>query len=134
MYTEYDWLPWKFNSVPINSWEKNAKKFMDLAAIKLNVKTLDDWYKINKEDLQSVEGGTSLLRLYHNSLLQLLSSVYPEHGWLPWRFIQPNLLYWVFPNNWKQFLNSVAIKLNVKDMNDWYKITAEVVFCVEAYV
>jgi hypothetical protein len=48
VYSEYEWLPWKFVQCPKNYWEesKNEKKFIDWAAKELNIKELSDWHKV----------------------------------------------------------------------------------------
>ena len=49
MYPEYDWLPWLFDVTPKNYWENkdNLLKFINWAGDKLEIKELNDWYKIN---------------------------------------------------------------------------------------
>ena len=69
-------------------------------------------------------GGQTLLPLYSDSLYKLLSTIYPEHEWLPWKFSQNT--YWDDSGNWKEFFDYAASKLHIKEMSDWYKITAEV--------
>ncbi len=48
MFPDHVWLPWLFNQVPKNFWGdmKNQRNFMDWLGKRLNVKKLDDWYKI----------------------------------------------------------------------------------------
>ena len=47
----YNWLPWKFNSVPSNYWtlEENVKKYMNWLSEQLNIKTMEDWYKVSSK-------------------------------------------------------------------------------------
>jgi hypothetical protein len=51
VYPEYNWLPWKFVSCPKNFWHnvKNQRNFMDWASTQLNVKDMNDWYKVTKK-------------------------------------------------------------------------------------
>ena len=49
IYPNYDWIIWKFSKVPNNFWldKNNQKKYMKWLGEKLNIKTLDDWYKVS---------------------------------------------------------------------------------------
>ena len=48
---QYNWLPWKFNSVPNGYWDdlNNQKKFLDYLTKELNIKKDEDWYQISSE-------------------------------------------------------------------------------------
>jgi hypothetical protein len=74
-----------------------------------------------------LRGGT-LLSLYNWSPALLLSSVYNDYIWLPWKFSHVAKGFWNDVNNQREFLNWVATQLNYKDTTDWYKITTEVQF------
>ena len=49
VYSEYEWLPWKFEQSPKHYWSnlKNVRKFMDWAGKQLNVKEMSDWYNVS---------------------------------------------------------------------------------------
>jgi hypothetical protein len=51
VYTEYEWLPWKFTACPRNYWdeEDNQARFIAWATKELNVKELSDWYKVTNK-------------------------------------------------------------------------------------
>ena len=67
-------------------------------------------------------GGVTILSRHDNNMSKLLSSVFPEYEWLPWRFQNRE----VKPNELKLFLESIAKELNVNEMQDWYKVKEEV--------
>lgn len=69
-------------------------------------------------------GGKAISRRYDYSLLNILSSVYPEHNsiWLPWRFQKVTLK----SSECKTFIESVAQELNVREKRDWCYIKEEV--------
>jgi hypothetical protein len=47
VYSEYEWLPWKFERAPKHMWdEKTAKQFLEWAGKKLGIKELDDWSRV----------------------------------------------------------------------------------------
>jgi hypothetical protein len=57
----------------------------------------------------------------------LLSAVYPQQEWIPYRFdarLPPK--FWEDINNQIKFVDWVAKQLNVKEYSDWYKFQLEV--------
>ena len=71
-------------------------------------------------------GGVRLIDLYNGSLSKLLSSVYPEYDWLPWKFTVCPLGFWNDIANQRKFTEWVAKELNIKEMEDWYRVTTKV--------
>jgi hypothetical protein len=74
MYPDRDWLPWKFDDRPLNFWDdvKKQRKFMDWAAVQLNIKEMSDWYKVTQKVTLPLNG---ILRLFSNWLpLELMVS------------------------------------------------------------
>ncbi len=51
IYSEYEWLPWKFDKVHNGFWDdmKNQRNFMDWVGKQLNYKNKEDWYQITNE-------------------------------------------------------------------------------------
>ena len=99
---------------------------MDMAGKELKISSLDDWYNVSKEDIKQFKGGNSIIANYNYSLTNILKSVYPEHGWLPWKFPLSKITYWSNSENRKLFLDYAAKELNVKELQDWNKIKPEV--------
>ena len=61
--------------------------------------------------------------------MDLLTQVYPEYPWLPWKFTgfsTKNLV--TNPQKRQVFIEWMANQLNIKELNDWHKIKAEVNF------
>ena len=56
----------------------------------------------------------------------MISSVYSNYDWLPWKFTQTPKGYWDDINNIKSYINWLSEKLDIKTMEDWYKVTHEV--------
>ncbi len=48
MVPSYEWLPWKFASVPKHFWDskENQKWFLESARKELGIKEMQDWYDI----------------------------------------------------------------------------------------
>ena len=76
------------------------------------------------KDLRNHDG-ISILYHFNNSTMNLISSIFPEHNWLPWKF-RLSSDYWKDLKNQRNFLEFLSKKLNIKDQNDWYKVTAKV--------
>jgi hypothetical protein len=79
------------------------------------------------KDLRDI-GGACLIELYNNSPSQLLSKVFPDYNWLPWRFGTCPRNFWDDAKNQRNFMDWAATQLNIKEMSDWYKITAKVTY------
>ena len=56
----------------------------------------------------------------------LLSSIYPEYNWHPWKFSQSPRGYWDDIRNQRKFMDCVRSELNIRDMSDWYKVSYKV--------
>ncbi len=58
----------------------------------------------------------------------MLSTIYPEHKWLPWKFAAAQPGFWGDKNNQKLFLDWVEKELNIQEKSDWYKVSQKVIF------
>ena len=48
VYSEYEWLPWKFKRQQEGMWDDSKKKeFADWAGKMLGIKEMSDWYKVS---------------------------------------------------------------------------------------
>ena len=81
----------------------------------------------NLKDIADL-GGKALLNQPGNSIPTILSVVYPEHEWLPWKFDSCPRHFWTVPANQRKFMDWAAKELNIKDMSDWYNITYQVYY------
>jgi hypothetical protein len=127
IYPDHDWQVWRFESVPMHYWEneENQRNFFHWLSEKLNVHSLDDWYKIKKSDFTE-NGAAGLLHSYcSDSPCIGLSIAYPDTEWQPWRFEVMPHGYWNVPEYRMQYAEYLADKLEVMKMDDWYKISAK---------
>jgi hypothetical protein len=87
LYPEHSWQVHRFAEVPLQFWtaKKNQRTFMDDLYLHLGFKKWSDWYEVKQSQIISF-GGTELLKLYKNSVYELLFSVYPEYDWKIWYF------------------------------------------------
>ena len=105
VYPDYEWLPWRFNSISDSYWENITcqKQFVNRISKKLKVLTMDDWYNVSPtvcnvnvcfkiKDVIDLGGGFLIAK--HGSLSKLLSRVYSEHSWSLSRFKQGQQDIW----------------------------------------
>ena len=62
---------------------------------------------------------------YSGSLTKLLTTLYPQHSWLIWKFDRVPKDYWNNKTNQLKFMNWVESELNIKHWKDWYKISSD---------
>lgn len=58
----------------------------------------------------------------------MLSTVYPEYPWLPWKFAKCPDGYWDDINNQRQYMDWLGQSLGFKELSDWYSIGQKVLF------
>jgi hypothetical protein len=140
LFPEYNWLPWRFVQTPKGYWQnpRSHRKFLDWVATERNITNYEDWYKVtnkvkkqitrylSEQDLIELGGSHILVKLYEGSCYRLLSTVYPEHEWLPWRFETTPRNFWNEPINCRSFLDWAKPKLYIKNDEDWFEIPAKV--------
>jgi hypothetical protein len=64
--------------------------------------------------------------MYNGSPSRLLSTLYPEYDWLPWKFDRCPNKFWENVNNQRKFMEWATKELNIKDMSDWYTVSVKV--------
>ena len=69
-------------------------------------------------------GASVLLNSY--PMAKILSNVFPEFAWLPWKFTRAKVNFWSDPINWRPFMKQIAKELNVHEPYHWYRIKAKV--------
>ena len=97
---------------------------MDWAGRELKINSINDWKNINMQQIMEL-GGRNLANRYQWSIYQLLSTVYPENDWLSWKYHSLSAST-LDSKEWKAFLEYAGKQLNVKEMQDWYKVKEEV--------
>ncbi len=87
----------------------------------LSIVDMEDWYRIKVSDILS-RGGSRLLNIHGNSLVNLLRYVYPSYVWQEWKFERVPDGFWKDMDNQIRFFDWLAIQLNVQGPDDWYFI------------
>jgi hypothetical protein len=130
VYPESQWLPWKFNSTPHGYWsdEKNHRKYADWLSEELGFKSMEDWYSISKDIIGNNYGAGLLSRKFSNCPSDFVMKIYPEHKWLPWKFVQAHKGYWSDGRNHRKYADWLSEELGFKSMEDWYAISVETIY------
>eukprot|EP01118_Nematostelium_gracile_P011135 TRINITY_DN3913_c0_g1_i1.p1 TRINITY_DN3913_c0_g1~~TRINITY_DN3913_c0_g1_i1.p1 ORF type:complete len:156 (-),score=14.67 TRINITY_DN3913_c0_g1_i1:15-482(-) len=82
IFPEHQWNTINFRRTPNNTWDdlQVQKNFMINLAKKLNINTMEDWYRVTYKQIHFGGGGT-LLYKYQHSPSKLIASVFHEHLW-----------------------------------------------------
>ena len=78
------------------------------------------------KDIELNHGATLCKNNSNKSHTKLITSAFPNYNWLPWKFKTTPKGYWDDENNIKEYMNWLSEKLNIKTMEDWYKISQKV--------
>eukprot|EP00027_Filamoeba_sp_ATCC50430_P012117 CAMPEP_0168573886 /NCGR_PEP_ID=MMETSP0413-20121227/18779_1 /TAXON_ID=136452 /ORGANISM="Filamoeba nolandi, Strain NC-AS-23-1" /LENGTH=312 /DNA_ID=CAMNT_0008607177 /DNA_START=21 /DNA_END=956 /DNA_ORIENTATION=- len=131
LYPNYEWLPWKFPKLPKGYWNNmdNQKKFFEWLRhpSRLNIPSLEDWYKVSVEDVAK-QGGYFLLQThYHYSLGKALRAVYPEHPWRLWRFERVPRGFWSDQANILAFFQYCTQQFSITHLSDWLTVETQLI-------
>jgi len=83
----------------------------------------EKWYSVKMATVAS-EGGSGLLSLYGRSLFALLSAVYPEYRFDPFKFPKVPRKFWQSKENQLRFLEEAGKKLGIQegDLEAWHGV------------
>jgi hypothetical protein len=128
VYPDYEWIPWKFNQVPINYWNefKNHRFYMDWLYKELKYETIENWYNLTGDILES-NYGSSILQKYNYSIYDMISKIYPENIWHQWNFKGIPDSYWEEEINRINYKNWLFKKLNLNEPEGWYQLNRDIV-------
>src|SRR5690606_34282021 len=117
LYHEYKWHHWRLGNVSKGYWNdiENQRSFMDWFGMKLGIKTYEDWLNISRQELEL--GGkifNTIQTIHDNSIDKLLSCVYPQFEWHPWKFKKLRYFLWNKESNIRSYLLWIAEKLNIE--------------------
>src|SRR5256885_592636 len=99
------------------------RDYFDRLSKDLQLKELDDWYRVKVSEVRKRKGSVLLSRYYNDSLFQALSSVYPEYNRQPWKFDTTFQKWSGDPQLIRKYMEWLAGELNVKNLDDWYSVT-----------
>ena len=85
---------------------------------------LSPWYNAKGSDIRS-RGGSGLLNRYRGSMLQMLSAVYPEYKWEPWRFARTSRSLLRNEVELSRAVKELSQSLDIKHPSDWYRVSKD---------
>lgn len=128
-YSEYEWNPFQFATLPHNYYQdqNNQRSALDWAAEKLEINIQEDWYSVSVNDVNAIGLSGLFSHYYNGSLFPALVSVYSEFEWDPYRFesIPRSHSLDVKKKKHRQVLDRIASRLQIVSQRDWYRITTK---------
>ena len=125
IFPNYQWNVYQFNRLP-SGFKPNLventnsqKEFVKFLEKKFNIKSVDDWYTITNEKIQSIISMKSF------DVMKIVKEFYPQLN-LSYFNQKPIARNWKNRQNQLEFMNQLAENLNIKSMEDWYKVTIKV--------
>jgi hypothetical protein len=121
-YDWMEWQPWRFKETKEGYWNdpNEQMKFVEWLWNKLELKDMEDWYNIKKEDIDEL-GGNNFFEYFGNSVRRMVCSCYPQIEWQVWRFGDLPGGFWMESKNQRKFLDWMAEDMNMKKVEDWYR-------------
>ena len=125
IYSDYNWTHWRFKTISKSYFDdlNNQKTYLHWIRTELKIEQPEDWYSVKTEEIKQ-RNGQALLQHYGGSLFKILSVIYPEHSWIPWRFEKVPPFFWEDIKNQKNFFDWLGKELQIEDVEDWYHIKA----------
>lgn len=119
-------FPWTCGQVPSGYWGSSDHHRLALEWLgrELGITHWEQWYQVTVADVTQ-RGLSGLLHLYNHSHITMITSVFSEHQWLPWKFQRVSAGFWDDENNRKQTLEWLKGELGIKQAEDWYSVTRE---------
>jgi hypothetical protein len=79
---------------------------------------------VSLSDIVERGGASMMTSIYENSPSKALQTVYPEINWQIWRFEKVPNRFWDNLANQRDYMNWIANHLDIKCMDDWYKVSS----------
>lgn len=111
--------------VPRGYWsiQEHVRAFLNDLVAPEKPSTAKEWMRALSTKKLRVNGGGSLLLLHKGSIRALLASVMPELD-IEGSSVKPRG-YWAKEENQREFLESIAGEIGVKNASDWKKVSTE---------
>lgn len=126
VYPEHPWVVWNFKNARLAWGDRHVQKgYMEHLKGVLGYTTMDDRYKLTAKHFGS-NNGNMVFEQNSRSPMKVLKNVYPEFDWKPWRFLNCPKDTWDKFENHKGFMDDLKVKLGFETMEDWYKLTYDI--------
>lgn len=98
---------------------------MDSVGAQIGVKDgdLTPWYFVDRPTLKRLGCVGLLTQCYGFSPYKMLSTVYPEHEWLPWKFTKIPARLRTDPETTKLALAYLEKTLPIRTPDEWYRVS-----------
>jgi hypothetical protein len=125
-YPDHTWHDWKFTKTPVGFWRSsdNIRAYFDWLGSEIGLSKPDDWKALTRDVIMK-HHGDSLLSYRKESVSQLLSYAFPEHGWSVWQLGQVPPHFWESMDNQRRCIEDVRQRLGISKPEDWYDITSD---------
>lgn len=122
MLPDYEFLEWKFVSVPQGFWNKyeNQKRYTEWLGKELGYTCPEDWYQITCQLIHDNYGSG-------RSPINFVKAMFPDYEFLEWKFKNVQLGFWKDYKNRKQYICWLSKYLGYKSSEDWYQITYQLI-------
>jgi len=109
---------------PQGFWKntENHRRFFLRLAEHLNIKRFEDWYRVTVEDVIKFGGETMITAFYGRCIVKALVTLFPEHGWLEWKFRRVPEGFWLENLNRRRYFEWLAEQWNFQSHEDWYRV------------
>jgi hypothetical protein len=126
LYPDYDWHVWKFDHLPLEWWnnKQNQRKYLDWFSKELDIGYHNMMMFIDPNELYS-RNGRHLYNMYDKNLYNMISQIYNEYDWQPWRFGRVCRGFWNSIKNRRNFVTWMTERLDIHRPDDWYWIDIE---------
>ena len=133
IYPNYPWKYCELWEYLGPNWLKSMQKqreFMNYLFRKFDLQSIDDWVHIPALKL-SQNGGEKLVIYYEKDMRKLLQTIYPKNNWKfdPINNLKPNRQLKTIDKR-RIMMDRLYIRLNLKNLGDWCKITAYKFECI----
>jgi len=127
IFPEHDWKLTHWESMPKGVLHdiNNQRAVLTEIAKEMNMKSWEDWYKVQQPDIQGKPGASGILSHHRNSLVKALTELFPELDWKIYKFERVPEGHWNDRKNQREFLDEFFKTLNLKSWEDWYGVTVE---------
>ena len=126
-YPNEEWDPSFKRITSRNFWKPLSiqQRFFDDFFKLFNFQSMEDWYNVTSNEIRSLNGGRTILFYYSESLFAALKNCYPNYPWDVRLRKKVGNNYWNSIDNQRTFFDELFQKLNLKKMDDWYKVKTE---------
>lgn len=128
----HEWLRWKFkntrkgwwevreNQLAFTEWFKHKLLFPDQPERKVSMyEGLEVFYNVTIDEFNA-HGGRSLIKLYNDSFIKAITTLYDKHHWLPWKFRTVPRGFWGSHTNRRQYLEWLMKHEGWKSVEDMF--------------